>query len=63
MFKSDFSLLMENKELREYLGEQTIEMNLSDVISNMFASRDDQDRLNLLLEDEPKSRIEISIEI
>ena len=63
MFKSDFSLLMENKELREYLGEQTIEMNLSDVISNMFASRDDQDRSNLPLEDESKSRIEISIEI
>ena len=52
MFKTNFSLLMESEELKEYLGEQSTEMNLSDVISNMFAVRNSQEIPTVLTEDE-----------
>jgi hypothetical protein len=52
MMKSNFSLLMESEELKEYLGEESTEMNLSDLISNMFAIRDSQEVQTVLVEDE-----------
>ncbi len=62
MLKSNFSLLMESEELKEYLGEQSSEMDLSDVISNIFLVRDSQDLAGLLQEDESQVHVEISIE-
>ena len=62
MFKTNFSLLMESEELKEYLGEQSTEMNLSDVISNMFAVRNSQEIPTVLTEDESKEDLEISLQ-
>ena len=62
MFKTNFSLLMESEELKEYLGEQSTEMNLSDVISNMFAVRNSQEIPTVLAEDESKEDVEISLQ-